>query len=182
MGDTAGMDTMADLKKTWSLLLVLGIASLVFGALLIFWPGRTLTVVTSVVGLFMIIAGVIRFLVAVFDAHAHDRWLMAIAGIVGVILGVVVMKYPEATIAVIVLLTAIFWIVGGMVDFFRGMSHRDAPDSGLRIAFGALSAIFGVVVLSWPSMTVFVFAVLTGIYVAFFGVLEIAAALQLKKA
>jgi uncharacterized membrane protein HdeD (DUF308 family) len=171
-----------DVRRSWWLLLVLGILSIGFGALLIFWPGRTLTVVTTVVGLFMIVAGLIRFFVAVFDSAAEGRWLMVLAGIGGVVLGVVIMRNPESTIKLIALLTAIFWLISGMVDFFRGITDSSMPDRGTRIAFGALAAIFGIVILAWPDITIGVFAVLMGIYILFFGVLEVVAAFQVKNA
>ena len=173
-------ETSEDMKRAWWVLLLLGIVSLGIGAALIFWPGKTLTVVTTIVGLFMIVAGLIRFGVAIFDSQAQERWLMAIFGIIGVVLGVIIMRNPETTIKVIVLITAIFWLIGGMVDFFRGVTNPSLPDRGLRIGFGALSALFGVVILVWPDITVGIFAVLMGIYVAFFGVLEIIAAFQIK--
>ena len=130
----------------------------------------------------MIVAGLIRFGVAVFDSRAEEPSLLAIFGIIGVVLGVIIVRNPESTIKLIVLLTAIFWIVGGMVDFFRGVTNPRLPDRGLRIGFGALSALFGVVILVWPDITVGVFAVLLGIYIAFFGVLEVVAAFQIKNA
>ncbi len=182
MEEVVAYDATEDLKKSWWLLFVLGIASVIIGGLLIFWPGRTLTVVATIIGLFMILSGVIRFFVAVFDSGSDERWLMAIAGIVGVVLGVIIMKNPETTIKVVVLITGIFWLISGMIDFFRGVGNKNLPDRGLRIGFGALTALFGIVVLVWPSMTVTVFAVLVGIYIVFFGVLEIFASFQLKNA
>ncbi len=171
-----------ELKRAWWLLALLGVVSIGIGGLLIFWPGPTITTITTIFGMFMIIAGVVRFFVAVFDSGSSDRWLMVFSGIVGVVLGVVVVKNPELTIKVIVLVTAIFWLVSGMVDLFRGIANQYLPDRGLRIVFGGLTALFGVVVLVWPDVTVGVFAVLMGIYTVFFGLIEIVAAFQLKKA
>lgn len=45
-----------------------------------------------------------------------------------------------------------------------------------------MSALFGVVILVWPAITIGVFAILVGIYAVFFGVLEIVAAFQIKNA
>ena len=92
------------------------------------------------------------------------------------------MRNPETTIKVIVLITAIFWLVLGMVDFFRGLTDSSLPDRGLRIGFGALTALFGVVLLVWPDVTVTVFAVLVGIYIVILGIFEVLAAFQLKNA
>lgn len=175
-------EDLGELKKAWWLLALLGVLSVGFGALLMFWPGKTLTVVATVVGLFTILNGVIRFFTAIFDSRREHRFLLVLVGIAGVVLGVVIMKNPEATIAVIVLLTAVFWLISGMVDFFGGLTRRSDPDAGLRIAFGALAALFGIVILVWPAITVGVFAILTGIYFVFFGILEIVAAFQLKNA
>ncbi|MEN8040150.1 MAG: DUF308 domain-containing protein [Actinomycetota bacterium] len=175
-------DYSEDLKKGWWLFLVSGIVSLVIGGMLIFWPGATLAVVTAVIGFFMIVSGLIRFLVAIFDTHAQERWLIAIAGIIGIVLGVIVMKNPESTINVIVLIVAVFWLFAGLVDFFRGLTNAALPDRTLRIVFGLMSALFGIVVLVWPAITIGIFAVLAGIYTAFFGILEILAAFQIKNA
>jgi uncharacterized membrane protein HdeD (DUF308 family) len=175
-------DPIEDIKKVWWLLLVLGIVSVALGALLIFWPGRTLTVVTAIFGLFMIFSGVVRFFVAVFDSGSEQRWLMVFSGIIGVVLGVIVMKNPEAVIHIIVLITAIFWLISGMVDLFRGLTDSALPDRAVRIGFGALSAAFGVAILLWPAPTVLVFAVFAGVYMMFFGVIEIVVALHIKNA
>jgi len=182
MADVEVFDELEEIKKGWWLLALLGVISIAIGALLIFWPGRTITVVTTVVGLFMIVAGVIRFFVAVFDSRSNDRWLMVFSGILGVVLGVIIMKNPEATIKIIVLITALFWLISGMVDLFRGLTNSHLPDRSLRAGFGAVTALFGVVILVWPEITVGVFAVLTGLYIVFFGVLELVAAFQIKNA
>jgi uncharacterized membrane protein HdeD (DUF308 family) len=171
-----------DMKRTWWALALLGVLSIGIGLLLIFWPSATLTTITAIVGLFMIIAGVVRFFVGVFDSSSDERWLLVFMGIIGVVLGVIIMKNPEATIKVIVLITAIFWLIGGMVDVFRGIANADLPDRGVRIIFGALSLLFGVILLVWPGVTVGVFAALMGIYVVFFGLIEIIAAFQIRKA
>lgn len=182
MAEIEVYDPVEEAKKAWWLLALLGALSVAFGALLIFWPGQTLTVVTTIIGLFMVINGLIRFGVAVFNSDTEHRIMMIIVGIAGVVLGIVVMRNPEATIALIVLITAVFWIIQGMVDFFHGVTKRDMPDASLRVVFGVMSALFGVVVLVWPDISVGVFAVLTGIYFVFFGVLEIVAAMSLRKA
>jgi uncharacterized membrane protein HdeD (DUF308 family) len=171
-----------ELRRAWWLLALLGVLSIGLGLLLIFWPQATIRTITTIVGLFMIITGLVRFFVAVFDSDSNERWLLVFSGIIGVVLGVIIMKNPELTIKVIVLVTAIFWLISGMVDVFRGIANAYLPHRDLRIVFGALTALFGVIILVWPEITVGVFAVLMGFYTVFFGLIEIVAAFQLKKA
>ena len=182
MDEFETQEVIAEAKKAWWLLAVLGAVSIGLGVVLIFWPGQTLTVVATLVGLIMLVSGVIRFFVAVFDSQASDRWMMAISGIIGIVLGIVVMKNPEATIKLIVIVTAIFWLISGLIDMFRGLTDGDLPDRSLRIGFGALSIFFAVIVLVWPAITIGVFAIIVGLYTVLVGVLELLAAFQIKNA
>lgn len=182
MTDLESTEVMTELKKVWWLLLVLGIASIGIGVALIAWPGQTLAVVTILFGSLMLVSGVIRFIQALFMPGTTQRGLLVLSAILSVILGIVIVRNPGEVIWLIVLLAGILWIVGGMVDLFRGVADKDLPDRGVRVVFGALSAILGVAILVWPAPTVLVFAFFAGAYSVFFGVLEIVAAFALRKA
>ena len=108
--------------------------------------------------------------------------MMAISGIIGIVLGVAVMKNPEATIKLIVVITAIFWLISGLIDLFRGLADDHLPDRGIRIGFGGLSVFFAVIVLVWPAITIGVFAIIVGLYTVLVGALELVAAFQIKNA
>ncbi len=175
-------EMIEEAKKAWWLLALFGVISIGLGAVLIFWPGQTLTVVATIVGIVMVIAGVIRFFVGVFDSGAADRWIMAIVGIIGIALGIVVLKNPEATVKVVVLITVLFWLIAGLVDLFAGLTDSSLPDRGIRIGSGALSVFFAVLVLAWPEITVGIFAIIIGVYLVIVGVFEVVAAFQVKNA
>ncbi|VAV94794.1 hypothetical protein MNBD_ACTINO01-1105, partial [hydrothermal vent metagenome] len=61
MDEFEAQEVIAEAKKAWWLLAVLGAVSIGLGIVLIFWPGQTLTVVATLVGLIMLVSGVIRF-------------------------------------------------------------------------------------------------------------------------
>ncbi len=175
------LDPIQTLKKAWWVLLLFGLFSVGFGIALLVWPGQTITVVATIFGLLMIISGALRFVAALLAEGVEHRWLYVIGAIVGVVLGVLVMKYPEQTIALVVLITALYWLIAGLIEFFVGIANH-YPDRTARIAFGAISMVFGILVLVWPAPTVLVFAILAGIYAIIIGVLEIIAAFTLKSA
>jgi uncharacterized membrane protein HdeD (DUF308 family) len=172
----------AELKEAWWLLLILGVASAGLGIALIFWPGRTLTVVLIVVGIYMLIFGLVRFVIAVFDSDVEYRWLQAFLGIVGFVFGLVVIRQPEGALALIVLLVGLFWLIVGFVDLFRGITGGSAPDRGLRIGLAVVAIGAGAVLLLWPAATVAVLAIIAGIQLAISGIFEVVAAFQLKNA
>jgi len=95
------MFNYAELKAHWWLFLVSGLISGFMGAALVFWPGKTLTVVGFLIGLWMLLFGIIRFVMAIFGGEADGRWFLVIVGLLGIVLGIVVMKNPSQTVGVV---------------------------------------------------------------------------------
>ena len=171
-----------ELKSYWWLLLLSGVVSIVIGGALLLWPGKTLTVVGFLIGLWMLFAGIMRFLIALFGGDTDGRWVILFVGIVGIVLGIVVMRNPTETIAIIVLIAAIFWIITGLVDIFRGISDSEMENRGWVIFGRAIAALAGAVVLLWPAASVLVLAVIAGVFFIVDGIMQIIAGFQVKSA
>lgn len=172
----------SELKSYWWLLVVSGVIAILLGGALLLWPGKTLTVVGFLIGIWMLFFGIMRFLIALFGGDTDGRWVLMIVGVVGIVLGIVVMRNPSETIAIIVLITAIFWIISGLVDIFRGIGDSDMDNRGWVIAGGALAIAAGAVVLLWPAASVLVLAVIAGVFFIVDGVMQIIAGFQVKSA
>ncbi|MEN8112793.1 MAG: HdeD family acid-resistance protein [Actinomycetota bacterium] len=171
-----------ELKNYWWLFLVSGVLSVGIGAALLFWPDKTLGVVGWLIGFWMLFFGIIRFLIALFGGKADGRWVLLFISLIGIALGIVVMKNPAETIGVIVIIAAIFWIISGLVDVFRGIQDGDLPGRGWVIFGGALAIIAGVIVVLWPEASILVLAIIAGIYFLMDGALQIVAAFKIKAA
>ncbi len=171
-----------ELKSYWWLLLISGVLSIFIGAALLFWPGKTLTVVGFLIGIWMLFFGIMRFLIALFGGESDERWVLAIVGVVGIVLGIVVMRNPSETIGIIVLIAAIFWIITGLVDLFRGIGDGDMENRGWVIAGGVIAVLAGAVVLLWPAASVTVLAIIAGVFFIVDGIMQIVAGFQVKSA
>ncbi len=171
-----------ELKSYWWLLVVSGGLAILIGAALLLWPGKTLGVVGFLIGIWMLFFGIMRFLIALFGGDTDGRWVLMIVGVVGIVLGIVVMRNPAETIAIIVLISAIFWIISGLVDIFRGISDSAMENRGWVIGGGALAVAAGAVVLLWPAASVLVLAIIAGVFFIIDGVMQIVAGFQVRDA
>ena len=96
---------------------LLGALTAIVGVLLIRHPVQGI-VVALLIGIWLIVVGVIRF-VAAFEMAEHRGWNM-IAGLVELIAGIVIVSNPNIGYATLAVLVGIAFIVNGMSMFGLG--------------------------------------------------------------
>src|SRR5438046_4050709 len=86
------------LAKCWWLLLLRGIAAIVFGVLAFAWPGLTLVTLVLFYGAFALVDGVIA-LVAAFTGGAKPlpTWWLVVIGLLGIAAGIATFAMPGIT-------------------------------------------------------------------------------------
>jgi uncharacterized membrane protein HdeD (DUF308 family) len=175
-------DLIARLGRHWGWLLGYGILTLIAGVAVLAWPGETLLVVAVLFGVQLIFSGFYR-LGAAFasqDASGGTRVLFALLGILSVIIGLWAIRHVLLTLLALTVFLGIFWVVNGVIDIFAALSHREMPARGHSVLIGILSAIAGLIVLAFPGLTLLGLAVILGIWLLMFGILEISAALRIR--
>ena len=118
--------------------------------------------------------------IADHEDSGGTRWMLAVLGLLLVIIGILFLRHTEETVTTLAFLIGLFWVVGGIIEFFTAYSDHGSGAHGFRIAMGVLAFAAGVVTLVWPHVTLGVLAVLMGIWLILYGVLEIALSLQLR--
>ncbi len=104
----------------WGLLLLRGLINLGFGLALLFWPSATVTVVVWLVGLDLVLTGIIAFIVSFQVPKEMGRSSFLLQAILTVVLGVLIMAWPSATLTVISVILAILLILFGLVLLISG--------------------------------------------------------------
>ena len=106
--------------------IVLGIASILFGLVILFWPGRSLEVLVILVGIWSVVVGILQIVVSV--GHRGDRdsgWVWGlVAGILSVLFGVLVMISPSAGLVTIIWIVGIYAILFGIALIAFGVTLR----------------------------------------------------------
>ena len=154
--------------------IALGVVTMVAGALILAWPDGTLLVVAVLLGIQLIVAGIVRAVTAfTFDADSvAGRILFLLLGVLLVIVGILCLRAPLQTIAILVLLFGLATIVSGALEFFHGFTGG----GGWAIASGIVSMLIGVIVLSYPVGSVRTMIWLFGLSLLVVGLTEIVGA------
>lgn len=85
---------------------------------------------------------------------ADLRTLFLTMGVIGIITGLVVLVWPQATIVVLAVLLGINFLIGGIITIVAGLSRETAGgERTLVLLAGLVSVIAGVVVLARPAQT-----------------------------
>jgi uncharacterized membrane protein HdeD (DUF308 family) len=163
-------------RQSRAALFLLGATSVVFGALALFWPKATVSVIAVLFGIQLLVLGVVRIVqsFAVSEVKVGVRILLIILGLISMVVGVLCLRHPLQTVTILAALLGLFWLVGGVIDIIRAVSDH----SGLEALVGVLGAVAGLVVLAWPQPTVLVISVVFGIWLLAFGVLMVVAGVR----
>jgi uncharacterized membrane protein HdeD (DUF308 family)/alpha-beta hydrolase superfamily lysophospholipase len=160
------MGALAMLRRLpWWVGSLLGLACAVLGAVLIFRPFDSLSVLIVVVAVGAFLMGASSVSQA---RRSATGWPGIAAGLVWIAVGVAVLAWPDLTTRGLAVVVGVALIAGGVLDVAAGI--RGSTDERLAsIVGGASSVVFGVLALSWPSVTVLVIAVVFGFRLVMFG-------------
>ena len=115
-----------------------GVVSVAIGLILMIWPRATLAVVAILIGLWLVIGGLVQLAQAAFMPEGRgtgSRVLMAIAGLVGVVLGVLCMRNLTDSLLLIAALIGVSLLFGAIAQLSpRDLTAHPQPAPALRAA------------------------------------------------
>jgi uncharacterized membrane protein HdeD (DUF308 family) len=148
-----GLPLLRSLAENWWLLLLRGIAAVVFGVLAIFWPGITLLALAYLFAAYALVDGVFALGAAVFGhtGNMMPRWWLAIVGVIGIVAGLLAFAWPGLTALLLLLLIASWAIIIGVLEVVGAIYLRkEIEGEWWLIVSGLLSVAFGVILFARP--------------------------------
>jgi uncharacterized membrane protein HdeD (DUF308 family) len=164
----------------WWAFALRGAAAVIFGILAFAWPGVTLAVLVLFWGAYALVDGILALVSAFRTGHDH-RWALLIEGIVGIGAGVVTFAYPGLTALVLVYIIAFWALITGLLEIVAAFRLRKVIDNEWWLGLsGALSLVFGVVLVAAPGAGALALVWVIGAYAVLFGIVLLALAFRLR--
>ena len=175
-------DVLGRIGESWGWVLAFSVATLILGVMVMAWPSATVKLVALLFGLQLFVGGLFSLVRAFTRGGEGSRVLLAVLGVLGILVGIFVLRHLFQTVVILVILLGVYWVLHGIIEFFVAIDQRGTPARGLNAAMGILSFIAGVVVLSWPSPTLLVLVWVLCVWLVVYGLVGIAGAFMVRRA
>ncbi len=167
------------LTRNWWVLALRGVLAILLGLICLAWPGVALVALVIVVGVYILADGILAVISSLSERVKGWGWLL-LEGIVLILLGFAVFKWPGITALALLVLFAIRAIFVGVLEIYESVQLRQVKGEWLLGLAGAVSIIFGILILVLPRAGLFAMIWVIGLYAIIFGVLLISLGFRLK--
>jgi uncharacterized membrane protein HdeD (DUF308 family) len=152
-------------------LILRGLVALVVGVIALVAPAETIHGLLVLFGIFVIIDGVIAVVGSL--ATRDERWGWGIfLGLLGIVLGIVAIRYPQATVLAMMLVIAAWALIGGMFQIYASVVLKSGGVKGWGwVLFGGLiSLAIGILFFVNPIAGTATIVLIFGIYLVVLGI------------
>jgi uncharacterized membrane protein HdeD (DUF308 family) len=170
------------LARNWWAIALRGVLAILFGLVAIFLPGLTLASLVLLFAAYMVVDGIFAIVAALRAARRHERWgLLVLEGIVDFAAGAIAVLWPLITVVAFVFLMGAWAIVSGLLLWAAAFRLNLAHGRWFMALSGAISVVWGVLLLVWPLTGAIVLTWWMGGYALFFGVALLILSFQLRR-
>ncbi|AKS34385.1 HdeD family acid-resistance protein [Mycolicibacterium goodii] len=169
------------LPHLWKATLVSGVLAIVFGVLVLAWPGITILVAAICFGAYLLITGIAQVIFA-FSLHvsAGGRVLLFVSGAAALILAVLCFRSLQESILLLAIWIGVGFVFRGVATAVSAISDPALPGRGWEIFFGVISLLAGVVMLAAPFESLATLAIVVGVWLIVLGVFEVVSAFGIR--
>ncbi|MFZ1360472.1 MAG: DUF308 domain-containing protein [Candidatus Saccharimonadales bacterium] len=161
-----------------------GVLAMLFGIVVLVWPGLSATLFVSMFGILVLLWGLVSLVRSFLGIGRISLWwLESLFSLLAIGLGVYLLRNPEVTGAVLIMLVAFTLIGRGVVDFVVGLFSKEQEVLDNRwfyIVIGVIGVVLGAVVLAHPVTTGLVFVWAFGLYLVLSGAVSVGLAFRVR--
>jgi uncharacterized membrane protein HdeD (DUF308 family) len=128
-GLLAIIGALVGVSESRGLLAMVGVLSVIAGVVLIKKPFQTLLVLVVILGIWLVVVGIARFVSAF--SQREGRGINIFVAIVDVIVGIVILSWPKPSLATLAVIFGIALIIRGALFIYAGwLAHKLGRDPG----------------------------------------------------
>jgi uncharacterized membrane protein HdeD (DUF308 family) len=170
------------LSRYWWVLLLRGLAAILFGILAFAWPGLTLASLVIVFGAYALVDGVFAIAGAIRGGGRQPWWLLLLEGLVGVGIGVLTLFAPEVTALALLFYIAIWAVATGVLQIAAAIALREEIEGEWLLGLGGLaSVILGALLVARPGAGALAVLWLIGAWALVFGASLVVLSLKARR-
>lgn len=164
-------------KQLWGLGIAIGVVSILFGILALFWPGLTIALFIVLFSVFLLVWGIVGLIVSISSISIEKFWwLELIFSLLAIGLAVYLLRNPVVAAQVFIFFIGLTFLVRGVIDILEGLFDGKLTGGTRLLAFllGALGIVAGIVTLTYPVAAGLAVVWVIGLYAVLYGSLLIA--------
>jgi uncharacterized membrane protein HdeD (DUF308 family) len=173
---------LRDLARKWWIIVLQGVAAILFGVLAFAQPGATLAALLLLVALWALADGILALLASVGAAETKEPWWpWVLHALVSVGVGLIALRWPGITAYALLLLIAYWAILRGILTIVAAIQLRRVLQGEFwMILGGIISVLFGAGIVIVPGAGALAVIWLIGLYAIVLGATLILAGVRLK--
>lgn len=158
--------------------ILLGVLTIIFGVVAVFWPHETLLTLIYLVGAYLLVSGIVHLIHGISSVSTPESWwyLTALLGAVEVGFGIYILRHPALSFTNFVVLLGFALIIRGVVEFVGALfgHYKESSSRWMALLSGLLALVVGVVILDQRSSAGIAFVWILGAYAIVVGVMMLA--------
>jgi uncharacterized membrane protein HdeD (DUF308 family) len=163
--------------RYWPFLLLGGLISIVFGALIltIDWSVDSLA---TFIGVLYILQGVSLALTRPLDGSGRGANLLA--GALAAAAGIALIAWPDKGLVVVGVFVGVFIVSYGLLHIVGSLANRHVPYWWLMLVLGLIEVPIGIWAMRRPGLTLAVIVTLTGAWAVVYGIWQCVMAFEVR--
>ena len=172
-------DVKKDVKEARWTLGLYGVLSIVFGVLIVIWPGISLYTLVILFGAFALVRGVIGLVAAVRSGSTPGRAWLVFNSVLGIAVGAIVFWRTDMSALALLYVIGAYAITLGVITLFGSyvLPFQSSADRILLALSGCVGIVFGIVMFAKPGDGAIVLLSLIAAYAIILGITELGVAI-----
>lgn len=171
-------------SSAWWLLLVDGILAIILGVLAMVFTSATVTTILVIFGIISILVGAVSLYVGLKNRDSDNGWgWLTFQGLASLVIGLVVLRFPDQTAAVLGLIIAFWALAIGIIRVVGAMDLRKRKSKGWgwELAAGLAMLVLGLIFLVSPGLGTATVIFLLGLLALIAGIALVVGAFMVRK-